>query len=637
MIKGYFALIVLQTKDLTKSFGIQKIFECVNIVIQDKEKVGLVGPNGAGKTTLLRSLTGEELPDEGEISKGDSVSIGYMEQVPEYPGGVTLFEAVLDSFADILAMRAKLNNLEKNISRTQGKELDKLIAAYGRLTEEYERSGGFSCEAMTRRVISGLGFTERDFSRDVADFSGGEKTKVSIARLLVRKHDLLLLDEPTNHLDLQSVEWLEGFLKGYPGAILVISHDRYFLDQVTERTFELENARLEGYAGNYSRYLCLKEEKRQSQQKAFEKQQKTIEATEEYIDKYRAGIKSKQARGRQSQLDRLERIEKPRESAAIHVGQNFYDVGGIANTVLRVNDLSLSFNEKTLWDHVNFTLNRGDKVSLIGPNGIGKTSLLKVIKGELEPKEGKTVLGARAKLGWFDQEHRDLQRGNQVLDEIMNTADLTVAEARNLLGSFLFCNDDVFKNTEELSGGEKGRLAFLKLLLQKPNFLVLDEPTNHLDIASKAVLEEYLTDYPGTILVVSHDRYFLDKITGRTLELSSQGVADYPGNYSYYKEKKALLAKAAETADAAKPVSKPVKEEKPKINKALTREKIRQLEEKIEEMEARAQELTGLLADGATYQNEDTAKRLLEEYKELTAAIPLNYQEWEELLQLLGG
>lgn len=629
-------MIVLQTKDLAKSFGIQKIFECVNIAIQHKEKIGLVGPNGAGKTTLLRCLTGEELPDEGDISKGDSVSLGYMEQVPEYTGGVTLFEAVLDSFADILAMREKLNNLEKRISRAEGKELDKLVAAYGRLTEEYERSGGFGCEAMTRRVISGLGFTERDFSRDVADFSGGEKTKVSIARLLVRKQDLLLLDEPTNHLDLQSVEWLEGFLKGYPGAILIISHDRYFLDEVTERTIELENARLNSYPGNYSRYLNLKEEKRQSQQKAFEKQQKIIEAAEEYIDKYRAGIKSKQARGRQSQLDRLERIEKPREDSAIHLGQDYYNIGGSANIILRVNDLSLSFDEKRLWSHVNFTLNRGDKASLIGPNGIGKTSLLKVIKGELEPKAGKTVLGARAKLGWFDQEHRDLHQGNQVLQEIMNTVDLTAAEARNLLGSFLFYGDDVFKKIEDLSGGEKGRLAFLKLLLQKPNFLVLDEPTNHLDIASKAVLEEYLADYPGTILVVSHDRYFLDRITGRTLELSPQGITDYPGNYSYYKEKKIQLAKGAETAETVKTASKLVIEEKPKINKALTREKIRQLEKKIEEMEDRAQELTGLLADGSTYQNEDTAKKLLEEYKELTAAIPLHYEEWEELLQVLG-
>lgn len=628
-------MIVLQTKDLGKSFGIQRIFGDVNIVIQDKEKVGLVGPNGVGKTTLLRCLTGEEQPDEGEVALGDSISIGYMEQIPDYPLEITLFEAALDSFSDILSMREKLNNLEKAMSQATGKELDKTMASYGRLTEEYERANGFGCEAMTRRVLSGLGFNEEDFSRVLGSFSGGEKTKVSVARLLVRNHDLLLLDEPTNHLDLQSVEWLEGFLKSYPGALLIISHDRYFLDQVTERIFELENAKLESYSGNYSRYLHLKEEKRQTQQKAYEKQQQIIEVTEEYIDKYRAGIKSKQARGRQSQLNRLERIDKPQETSTIHLGQDPYQVSGSANIVLKVTNLALFFEEKKLWEKVNFTLAKGEKVALIGPNGIGKTTLLKVIKGQLEPQAGKTVLGSRVKLGWFDQEHRGLLGTNQVLDEIINAAELTITEARSMLGSFLFRGDDVFKKVEDLSGGEKGRLSFLKLLLQKPNFLVLDEPTNHLDIASKGVIEEYLEEYPGTILVVSHDRYFLDKITERTLELSPRGVIDYPGNYSYYKGKKAQLIKEAETAVQAKVISKGIKEEKPKINKALTREKVRQLEKQIEEMEIRAETLTKLLADGASYQDEETAKKLLEEYQELEGSIPQRYKDWEELSILL--
>lgn len=629
-------LIVLQTKNLGKSFGVQRVFEDVNFLIQDKEKVGLVGPNGAGKTTLLRCLTGEELPDEGEIAPGEFISIGYMEQVPDYPPGVTLFEAVLDSFSDILTMRDELSKYEKIMGQAKGKELERTMAAYGRMTEEYERAGGFSCEAMTRRVISGLGFSESDQLRELNSFSGGEKTKVSVARLLVRKYDILLLDEPTNHLDLQSVEWLEDFLKTYPGALLIISHDRYFLDQVTHRTLELEDSRLDSYSGNYSRYLYLKEEKRQALLKAYEKQEKVIEATQGYIDKYRAGIKSKQARGRQSQLDRMERIDKPQEHSNIHLGEDPYQVSGSANTVLKVTDLVHSYDENILWENVTFILSRGEKVSLIGPNGIGKTTLLKIIKGQIEPKRGKTVLGARVKLGWFDQEHSDLCGTNLVLDEITNESDISLTEARSMLGGFLFKGDDVFKKVEDLSGGEKGRLSLLKLLLQKPNFLVLDEPTNHLDIASKGVIEEYLRDYPGTILVVSHDRYFLDKITERTLELSPLGVISYPGNYSYYKEKKVLMAKEAETGSAPRIIFKGAKGEKAKFNKAQTREMIRQLEKTIEEMEARLETVTKLLAEGTSYQDEETAKGLIDEYKELEETLPQRYHEWEELLSLMA-
>jgi ATP-binding cassette subfamily F protein 3 len=432
------------------------------------------------------------------------------------------------------------------------------------------------------------------------------------------------------------VEWLEGFLRSYSGAIVVISHDRFFLDQVTQRTLELENCRLDSYNDNYTGYVKLKEERMLSQLKAYEKQQKVIEATEQYINKYRAGIKSKQARGRQSQLNRLERIDKPQENSTIQLGEDPYQVRQSANTVLKVTDLALSFDNKKVCEKVAFTLNRGEKVSLIGPNGIGKTTILNTIKGQVEPKEGTITLGVRVNIGWFDQEHRDLTETNQVLDEIINDMEITVAEARNMLGSFLFRGDDVFKRVEDLSGGEKGRLAFLKLIMRKPNFFVLDEPTNHLDIASKGVIEEYLEGYPGTILVVSHDRYFLDKITKRTLELTPQGVIDYLGNYSYYREKKVQLEKEKEIASETKVVAKGVKVEKVKINKAQTREKIRQLETKIEEMETRKEDLTNLLADAATYQNEEIAKKLLGEYKELEEKIPKCYSEWDELLTLLG-
>lgn len=629
-------MIILQVKDLEKSYGVQQVLAKVNMVVQEKEKVGLVGPNGAGKTTFLRCVAGQEPPDSGEITIGETVNVGYMEQIPAYPSGVTLFEAVLDKFSDLLAMREELRRLEGIMSGGQGQDLERVMAAYGRINEEYERAGGFACEAMTRRIISGLGFTEADLDREMATFSGGEKTKISLARLLVREPDLLLLDEPTNHLDLQSVEWLESFLKNYPRAVLVISHDRYFLDQIVQRTLDLEEGTLESYPGNYSSFVHLKEEKKCAQLKAYEKQQKIIAATEEYIDRYRAGIKAKQARGRASQLSHLDRLVKPKESTNINLQGKSQPVAESASVVLKANGLSLAFARK-LWDDVSFTLTKGEKAALIGPNGVGKTTLLKVIKGEISPDRGQVVLGSRVKTGWFDQEHRDLSGDNQVIDEVLSSTDLTVAEARDVLAGFLFRGDDVFKPVKDLSGGEKGRLSFLKLFLAKPNFLLLDEPTNHLDLVSKTVIEDYLLDYQGTILVISHDRFFLDKITNRTLVLEGTKVADYPGNYSYYREKKRQNLKEQEdkaSTSKAKPVT--IKAQKNRLNKAQTRERIRELEKEIEETEDRLRQLADLLADPATYKNEEDARQYVEEYKCLEEEIPRSYERWEELTELLA-
>lgn len=629
-------MILIQTKKLSKSYSDQKVLSDVSLVIQAKERVGLVGPNGAGKTTLLRCLTGEENWDSGEAVTGDMVRLGYLEQVPDYPPGVTLFEAVLDIFADLLAQREELKRLEQLMSQAQGRELKQAMTAYGRLTEEYERAGGFGCEAMTRRVIIGLGFNENDLGRDITSFSGGEKTKVSIARVLVREYDLLLLDEPTNHLDLQSVEWLEGYLKNYPGAILIISHDRYFLDQLTQRTLELNGGTLESYNGNYSRYIQLKEEKTQAQLKAYEKQQKMIASTEEYIDKYRAGIKSKQARGRESRLSRLERVEKPVEARSLKLGVGDYKVAESANIVLKVKDLSLAFGEKRLWENLNFTLHKGDKVALIGPNGAGKTTLLKVLQGELAPDKGRVTWGMRVKPESFDQEHRGLAGHNRIIDEIILNTELSLTEARNILGSFLFRGDDVFKQVRDLSGGEKGRLSFLKLLLAIPNFLLLDEPTNHLDIASRTVIEDYLAAYEGTILAVSHDRYFLDRVTSRTLELDNQGLTDYQGNYSYYRDKKSQAGKVPEIINpAVKTAGRVDKGAKARANKAQTREKLAKLETEIERMEARLSELTQLLAESSTYKDEVKARAYVDEYQELEMLIPASYKRWEELQDLL--
>lgn len=629
-------MIILQVKDLKKYYGADKIFADISFVIHEKEKVGLVGPNGAGKTTLLRCLTNEEVADSGDILLSQKIRTGYLEQIPEYSPGTTLFDIVLEMFADLFALRNKLRDLEKSMGEKTGRDLEQIMSNYSKITEEYERSGGFSCESTARKILAGLGFREQDFSREVSSLSGGEKTRASLARLLVRQPELLFLDEPTNHLDLEAVEWLEAYLKNYQGALLLISHDRYFLDQVTTTTLELEHNKLKSYPGNYSRYLLLKEAQELAYQKSYEKQQKEIQKTEEYITKYSAGIKAKQARGRKSQLQRLERLDALQESSTINLQSKFKDFRESGNIVLRGHDLTFGYGEKYLFNVINFEITKGEKVALIGGNGVGKSSILKIIMQEIEPWEGQIELGSRVKIGYYDQEQEHLQENNTVLDELLYNFDLTVQEARTKLAGFLFDEDDISKTVKSLSGGEKGRLSFLKLMLKNPNFLILDEPTNHLDIPSKTIIEKYLQDYPGTILFVSHDRYFIDNVATRTLELAEQRVKSYLGNYSYYKEKKAELAAQEAEAKKVKPlIPKTNKQEKPKINKAKVREKVAQLEDTIDQMENRKEELSQLLASPKTYQNEDEVAILVQEYKLLEEKIPKSYDQWEELSSLI--
>ncbi len=629
-------MIALQVKDLSKSFGAEEIFKDVSFVLEAGEKAGLVGPNGAGKTTLLRCLTGEETPDAGEVTAAGEM--GYLEQIPQFPPGTTLFEAVLEVFADLMALRAQLRQLEQAMGEAP-EQLDRTMQAYAAITEQYERSGGFSCENMVRRITAGLGLQEADLAREINSFSGGEKTRAGLARLLAREPEILLLDEPTNHLDLVGIEWLEGYLKGYRGTVLLISHDRYFLDQVTGKTLELDHGSLERYAGSYSRYLVLKAEKEAAQAKAYEKQQKEIRATEEYINRYRAGIKAKQARGRQSQLNRLERIAAPQTSGVIHLRGGAVAESG--NLVLEVSGLSFGFAGKQLLDQVSFQLRQGEKVAVVGRNGVGKSTLLKLIRGELAPQAGQVRLGSRVQPGYYDQEHAGLDSRVRVIDELTANFGMGEAEARDYLGAFLFQGDDVFKPVRDLSGGEKGRLSFLKLFLARPNFLLLDEPTNHLDIVSRSIIEEYLREFPGAILTVSHDRYFLDKVTGRTLELDQAALHNYLGNYTYYRErvKAGELQELSESQVKDRPsqAAGAKVQDKPKLNKAKTRAQIASLEQNIEAMEARLGELSGLLADPVTYQDEAEAKNLVQEYKLLEEQIPDTYAEWERLTDLLAN
>ena len=633
-------MIILQGKQLKKSYITNLIFENLDFNVQEGEKVGLVGPNGTGKSTLFRCITGEESFDEGQLSMSARHTMGYMEQMPEFAPGFTLLDSVMEMFNDIFAMRDKLRHLEQEMGQVEGDALEHLLEQYSNLTHQYEDLGGFSCESRAKGIIKGLGFEESDFTREIACFSGGEKTRASLARLLVREPDLLLLDEPTNHLDLEALDWLETYLRNYKGAVLVISHDRYFLDQVTTRTLELNHHALKSYAGNYSRYVELKAEQEMAQMRAYEKQQAEIARTEEYIRKYKAGIKSKQARGREKQLSRVERLDavQGNKSMMLHM----HDVSGTGEMVLEIRDLAMAYPDKVLFHDFNETIYKGEKIGLIGGNGVGKSTVLKIIMGQLEPTNGTIRLGSRVKVSYYDQEHRQLNPDNKIINEIVYQYDVTLNEARDLLAQVLFFGEDVEKRIGDLSGGEKARVALLKIILEEPNLLIMDEPTNHLDIASKEIVEQFLDEFPGTVFMVSHDRYLLDAVCTRTILLEDQKFMAYLGNYSYYKQKRAELERivrekqeeAEEKAKRQQGKAKPALEQ-PKINKSKVRKEIEQLEEQIQHGEARSEELSALLADGATYQDEEKSRLLVAEYKELEEQIPLLYEKWEELQLLL--
>lgn len=631
-------MIILQGKNLTKSYITNVIFAHLDFYLQEGEKVGLVGPNGTGKSTLFRCITGEEPLDEGQVQMSTRHTMGYMEQMPDFAVGFTLLDAVLEMFQDIFAMRDQLRSLEIAMGQTDGQALEQLLEDYAQLTHQYESLGGFSCESKAKGIIKGLGFHETDFSREIAQFSGGEKTRACLARLLVREPDVLLLDEPTNHLDLEALDWLEGYLRNYRGAVLVISHDRYFLDQVTERTLELNHTALKSYGGAYSRYLVLKEEQETAQMRAYEKQQEEIARTEEYIRKYKAGIKSKQARGREKQLSRVERLDNIKGNKSMML--NMHDVSGTGDVVLEIRDLAMELGGRTLFHDFNETIYKGEKIGLIGGNGVGKSTILKIIMGRLAPTAGMVKLGARVKVAYYDQEHGQLNPQHKIIEEIIYHYDVKLNEARDLLAQVLFFGDDVEKYIRDLSGGEKARLALLKIILDEPNLLIMDEPTNHLDISAKEIVEAFLCDFPGTVFMVSHDRYLLDAVTTRTIELENQKLTAYLGNYSYLKQKKAELERLRREKEEGeqqrlKQKQSPKAVEKPKVNKSKIKREIEQVEEQISQGEKRSEELSALLADSTTYQDEAKSKAYVQEYKELEEQIPQLYAHWEQLQGLL--
>lgn len=621
---------VLKISGLSKSFGIKTVFENVSFEVRSGERIGLVGANGAGKTTLLKCIMGAEEADKGSVKASDGAIIGYLRQDFNYTSH-TIREEMEDAWKDVLYYKDRMETLARELESSKSDE--KLVEAYGRAEARFEFLGGYDYESTTRKILTGLGFSDDDWDRDIHSFSGGQKVRINLAAAFVRHPDFLLLDEPTNHLDMGMLEWLEEYLRSYKGGILMISHDRYFLDGAATGIIDLENHHIRSFRGGYTRYMETKENQDRSYEKAYEKQQEHIKETEEYIRRYKAGIKAKQARGRQSQLNRLVRLEKPVHQASLRF--HFDPPQECADKVLDVLRVEGSYGSHILFKDLTIHIKKGETVGLIGPNGAGKTTILKMITGEKKPDTGFIQLGNNVKMGYYSQEQERLHPKLTVLDEVRDTFNFGEKEARNILGMFLFRGDDVFKTVGMLSGGEKARLSLLCLFLEKPNFLILDEPTNHLDIPTREIMEDAIEAFGGTCLVVSHDRYFLDKVADRILELDHGKLTEYLGNYSYYKEKKRDL-EAFEKDRNGKEEEEKEKEEKPRENEhqvktevsAADVSKLSHVEMEIGRLEATMKMYTVQMS-----MNPENYAELADEYAEAKKKLDKLYEKWDELAE----
>lgn len=622
---------VLKISGLSKSFGIKTVFENVSFEVRSGERIGLVGANGAGKTTLLKCIMGAEEPDKGSVKASDGAIIGYLRQDFNYTSH-TIREEMEDAWKDVLYYKDRMETLARELESSKSDE--KLVEAYGRAEARFEFLGGYDYESTTRKILTGLGFSDDDWDRDIHSFSGGQKVRINLAAAFVRHPDFLLLDEPTNHLDMGMLEWLEEYLRSYKGGILMISHDRYFLDGAATGIIDLENHHIRSFRGGYTRYMETKENQDRAYEKAYEKQQEHIKETEEYIRRYKAGIKAKQARGRQSQLNRLVRLEKPVHQASLRF--HFDPPQECADKVLDVLRVEGSYGSHILFKDLTIHIKKGETVGLIGPNGAGKTTILKMITGEKKPDTGFIQLGNNVKMGYYSQEQERLHPKLTVLDEVRDTFNFGEKEARNILGMFLFRGDDVFKTVGMLSGGEKARLSLLCLFLEKPNFLILDEPTNHLDIPTREIMEDAIEAFGGTCLVVSHDRYFLDKVADRILELDHGKLTEYLGNYSYYKEKKQDLEAFEKDRNGKEEEEEKEKEEKPRENEhqvktevsAADVSKLSHVEMEIGRLEATMKMYTVQMS-----MNPDQYAELADEYEEAKKKLDKLYAKWDELAE----
>ena len=627
---------------LGKSFGVRQVFSNVSFEIKEGDRIALVGPNGAGKSTLLKCILGIEELDEGQVVMSPVASIGYLQQDVNL-GDASLAEEIETAWEDVHALENKLQELTTYLESHEASESDLQRLDY--LQNRLEWLGGYDYEQKTKRIVYGLGFTDEDLYKPANAFSGGQKTRINLAKALVRSPDFLFLDEPTNHLDMEMLEWLEGYLSSYRGGILIVSHDRYFMDRIVTGVVELDHHKATTYRGNYSRYVAQREDRLKADTIAYEKQQEYIKKTEEYIDKYRAGIKSKMARGRQSQLNRLERLEAPETSHSLDF--KFPPAAMSADKVLVLDHVSIGYKtDDPIIDDVSVVVRRGESVALIGPNGAGKSTMVKAIVGELFPTEGHIDIGNRVQVGYFSQEHEELHDRWQVVDEIINHYNFTEEKARNVLGSFLFKGDDVFKLVGDLSGGERARLALLKLFLQGDNFLILDEPTNHLDVPTREIVERALQQFGGTCFIISHDRYFLDQVSTRTLVLENKGITEYLGNYSYYKEKLkeqndiAALTEHVEEVpkDKAKTETKVVSlndESKPKPNTYMVKKQLAEVEEEIARLEATMKMYEVQLANPVVQQDLEEMANISKQLSDTESSLQVLYEKWEHFSELL--
>jgi len=633
-------MLFLQTQNLCKSFGVDPILSDISIQIQSKDRIGLVGVNGAGKSTLLKILSGKMLPDSGSLQIAKGSIIGYLAQDTGLDSKLTIWEEMLLVFAHFIKKESYLRSLEEKMSNpeiiSKENEYRDLLGEYSRQSDDFRESGGYSYEAKIRSILHGLGFSSFNYyEQSIETLSGGQKTRLALAKLLLEEPNLLILDEPTNYLDVATLSWLEGYLKAYSGAIIVVSHDRYFLDSLVTTIYEIERTKASKYIGNYSQFVEQKAANLEILMKNYEKQQTEITNLENFIQKNIARASTtRRAQSRRKALGKMEKIDQP--LASLKSASFSFDTDLKSGShVLTVKDLSMGFSGQALFNNLSFSIKREERVALIGSNGIGKSTLFKLLIGIIEPLQGTIAFGTNVRVGYFSQEQENLSLNKQVIDELWDDyPDLTENEVRNTLGNFLFIGDEVFKKVQDLSGGERARLSLAKLILKKANFLLLDEPTNHLDIFSREVLENSLIDYPGTLLFISHDRYFLNRISTQTLEMSQDGVTGYLGNYDYYLEKKTELEelKADSIILSTEKTSKDkylAEKERQKLERQLLR-KIETIEKEINELESEINQAEQELLNPEVYSNHELAYSINQKLIVTRASLEGLFSKWEE-------
>ena len=633
---------ILSCQNISKSFGVNDILKNASFHLEDLEKAALIGPNGAGKSTLLKIIMQEMKADQGNVIVAKGKTIGYLAQHQELVSGKSIYDELLEVKREILDMEEKIRQMELRMKSVTGAELERLLSDYSKTMHKFELENGYACRSEIVGVLKGLGFTEDEFSKHVDTLSGGQKTRVALGKLLLSNPDIILLDEPTNHLDMDSIAWLENYLMNYKGAVFIVSHDRYFLDKVVTKVVEIDKGVVRMFLGNYSAYAQKKAMIREAEYKAWFNQQQEIKHQEEVIAKLKSFNREKsikRAESREKMLDKIEVLEKPvEENLEMRLSLEPRVISG--NDVLDVIELSKSFPTQHLFSNVSFSIKRGEHVAIIGANGTGKTTLLKIINGIIEADYGEVDFGTKVQIGYYDQEHHVLNMEKTIFEEISDTYPyLTNTEIRNVLAAFLFTGDDVFQPISTLSGGERGRVSLAKLMLSEANFLILDEPTNHLDIVSKEILEKALNSYTGTVLYVSHDRYFINQTASRILDLTNQAIVNYIGNYDYYLEKKEELTQiyapeVLKQEEIAAPSSNKLDWKQKKEEQAKQRKKeneLKKTEAEIEKLEQRDNEIDEEMSRPEVATNAAECIRLSKEKAEIAEKLEVLYEKWEEL------